>query len=213
MNISIVAATELEISGLRDLLFASPHTIEFSVHGVGLLQATYHIQKVALKKPELLIQCGIAGSYSNELLIGETVVVYAECLGDAGAEDHDDLFDLFDLHLQNAHEFPFTHGLLMNENAKTITHLKPVKSLTVNLAAGNEQSILKRRKKFNPDIETMEGACLHYVCLQENIPFIQFRGISNRVEPRDKSQWKIAEALRKCHTEINHFIHQIPSIN
>ncbi len=211
MNISIVAATEMELGPLRQCFSSSPQTVNFLVHGVGMLQAMYHIQKEAIRKPDLILQCGVAGTYSDELLPGDTVVVQSECMGDTGAEEHGNLLDLFDLDLLNRNEFPFTNGLLLNTDVAKIPNLKAVRSITVNLTAGDEKSINARRKKFHPDIESMEGACLHYVCLQEQIPFMQFRGISNIVEPRDKSKWKLAEALSSCHSEIINFIHNIPA--
>ncbi|NMD28678.1 MAG: futalosine hydrolase, partial [Bacteroidetes bacterium] len=33
------------------------------------------------------------------------------------------------------------------------------------------------------------------VCLQKEIPFLQIRGISNYVGERDKSKWKMEEAI------------------
>jgi futalosine hydrolase len=50
-------------------------------------------------------------------------------------------------------------------------------------------------KKFNPDIETMEGATFFYICSRENIPFLAVRAISNRVEKRNRESWNIALAL------------------
>jgi futalosine hydrolase len=49
--------------------------------------------------------------------------------------------------------------------------------------------------KFDPQIETMEGAALHYICLQENVPFLQLRSISNYVGERNKEKWKLKEAI------------------
>ncbi len=51
------------------------------------------------------------------------------------------------------------------------------------------------RQKYNAHLETMEGAAFHYVCLQKEIPFLQIRGISNYVGERDKSKWKMEEAI------------------
>lgn len=211
MNISIVAATEMELDLLRNSFCDTSHSISFQVHGAGILQATYHLQKLCLQKPDLIIQCGIAGAYNGSLAIGESVVVYSEHLGDTGAEDQDTILDLFDINLLDKHSFPFTEGYLLNETVKQFSQLKVVNGLTVNMASGNEQTIRLRQEKFHADIETMEGACLHYVCLQEHIPFIQFRGISNRVEPRDKSRWQIADALQQCQQEVITFIHQLPT--
>jgi futalosine hydrolase len=50
-------------------------------------------------------------------------------------------------------------------------------------------------EKYNADIESMEGAALHYVCAMQQIPFIQIRGISNMVGERDKTKWKIPESM------------------
>ena len=41
----------------------------------------------------------------------------------------------------------------------------------------------------------MEGAAFFYVCLQEKIPFLQIRSISNYVEKRNKSNWNIPLAI------------------
>ena len=43
----------------------------------------------------------------------------------------------------------------------------------------------------------MEGAAFHYVCLMKNIPFLQLRAVSNYIGERDKSKWKIAEAIEE----------------
>ncbi len=209
MKLCIVAATEMELKYLKTFSFATPHSIEFYTHGVGMLLASYNLQKIASTKPDFIVQCGIAGTYSNSIAIGKTVVVYSECLGDTGAEDHEKFIDIVELGFLQKDTFPFSNGLLVNESAININGLKTVKGMTVNLTAGNEQTIKLRTAKFHPDIETMEGACLHYVCLQEKIPFMQFRGISNRVEPRDKSKWELHEALKNCHEEVIKFIHQL----
>ena len=48
---------------------------------------------------------------------------------------------------------------------------------------------------YKADIESMEGSAFHYVCMMRKIPFIQIRGISNIVGERNKSKWKIKEAI------------------
>ena len=81
--------------------------------------------------------------------------------------------------------------------------LKPVRAITVNTATGSEVGRIKLLQKFNPDIETMEGATFFYICAKENIPFLALRAISNRVEPRNKSNWNIALALENLSEKIN----------
>jgi futalosine hydrolase len=69
--------------------------------------------------------------------------------------------------------------------------------------------MLPNEKKFDADIETMEGAAFFYSCLQLKIPFLQIRAISNFVEPRDKSKWNIPLALENLSTEIFDFLNTI----
>jgi futalosine hydrolase len=54
----------------------------------------------------------------------------------------------------------------------------------------------------------MEGAAFHYVCLQEGMPFAQVRSISNYVEPRNRSAWKIKEAVIALNEWVVAFLKQ-----
>ena len=212
MQIAIVSATDFE-QNLFDLnALQKQHSVKFYTHGIGLMLSTFHLSEIVKSKPDLIIQCGLAGTYQNHLKIGETVIVENEILGDTGAQDHMDQLDLFDMQFMNANEFPFSNSMLKNEYVTHLnTSLKKVTGLTVNLSSGNASTIELRKKKYNADIETMEGAVLHYVCLQKEIPHIQFRAISNLVEPRNKDNWKIKEAIESYTLAITEFIHQIPA--
>jgi futalosine hydrolase len=48
----------------------------------------------------------------------------------------------------------------------------------------------------------MEGAALHYVCLQQEINFLQLRSISNIVGERDKQKWEMKEAIANLNMEL-----------
>ena len=54
--------------------------------------------------------------------------------------------------------------------------VKPVRAITVNTATGSDATRDKLVKKYNPDIETMEGATFFYICRREKIPFLGFEG-------------------------------------
>jgi futalosine hydrolase len=212
MQIAIVSATDFEQNLFDFNALQKQHSIKFYTHGIGLMLSTFHLSEIVKSKPDLIIQCGLAGTYQNHLKIGETVIVENEILGDTGAQDHMDQLDLFDMQFMNANEFPFSNSMLKNEYVTHLnTSLKKVTGLTVNLSSGNASTIELRKKKYNADIETMEGAVLHYVCLQKEIPHIQFRAISNLVEPRNKDNWKIKEAIESYTLAITEFIHQIPA--
>ncbi len=212
MKIFVVAATSLELNIIAEYEFETNLDVSFHVHGIGLLESTFKLNHLANQLPDYMIQVGIAGSYNHELKIGETVLVANEQLGDCGAEDHDQLFTLSELNLKDENEFPFKQNLLLNPHLTLLqSQLKKVNGLTVNLCAGKIDTINLRKQKFKADIETMEGAALHYICLQYGIPFLQFRGISNYVEPRNKSNWNISLALASCQEEVIKFIQTIQS--
>jgi futalosine hydrolase len=48
----------------------------------------------------------------------------------------------------------------------------------------------------------MEGAAFHYVCLMEQVPFIQFRAVSNYVAQRDKTKWKLKQAIQTLNDKL-----------
>ena len=89
---------------------------------------------------------------------------------------------------------------------KAKTKLKPVKAITVNTVHGNKNSIQSTVNLFNPDIETMEGAAFFKVCNYFNVPCMQIRSISNRVEKRNKSNWDIDLAIANLNMEVEKII-------
>ena len=160
-------------------------------------------------KPDLVINAGIAGSYQEDLNIGEVVVPVSDCFADAGVEDGNDFLTLGEAGLCGPDNFPFTSGQIVCINKYTdlaVKHLKSVHAITVNTATGSEMTIKKLTEKFKPDIETMEGATFFYICAREKVPFLAMRAISNMVEPRDISKWNIPVALNNLSEKLKDFL-------
>jgi futalosine hydrolase len=65
--------------------------------------------------------------------------------------------------------------------------------------------------KHSASLETMEGAALHYVCLMENIPFIQIRAISNVIGERNKKNWKIDDAVLNLNMKLEQLVTALQS--
>lgn len=212
MNILVVASTKFELERMNGIDRIHNHSIHYASHGIGLLSCTFHLTKLCNTHPDLIIQIGLAGSYKSEFQIGQTVFVHSETLGDEGAENHEQILSTFELNLRGWNDFPFTDGKLINPYTsffpKNIQH---VSGLTVNMTSGNANTIKKRKEKFNTEIETMEGASLHYVCLHHSIPFVQLRTISNVVEPRNKENWDIPLALENNASQVISYIKQLPT--
>src|SRR5690606_22721206 len=158
------------------------------ITGVGTLLSAFSLSSAfAQIKPHFALQAGIGGAFDRELPLGSLVVVRSEMPGDLGVEDGNSIKSVFELGLIQANEPPFVNGRLINPMRDFPFHLPfpSVNSLTVNMASGNEDTIQKRITKFSCDIENMEGASFHYICLKHQVPFLQIRTISNYVEVRD----------------------------
>jgi futalosine hydrolase len=174
--------------------------ISLLVAGMGSISTAWALKQwISMNsKPDIAINFGIAGSYRDEINIGDVVLPVTDCFADAGIEDGDDFLTLAEAGLISANEFPFREGKLYSDSKytnKIKSILKPVTAITVNTVTGTESSREKLVKKFNPDIETMEGATFFYICSREKIPFLALRSISNKVEARNKSNWNIPLAL------------------
>ena len=218
MYILLIAATKFEIQPFLMSLEKEPalikhHTIKVLITGVGQVNTTYKLTTNILnKRPNLIIQAGIAGTFSELLKLGQTVLVKQDCFGDLGMEEKEKFTTLFEAGFADKNEFPLTNGWLVN-NEDTIFNsslLSSVNSVTINKIS---DSLLQKQQllnSFNADIETMEGAAFHYVCLLQKIPFIQIRSISNAVGERDKTKWAMRDAIINLNIELENLIKQLP---
>jgi futalosine hydrolase len=204
LRILYVTATALEARTLNNTLNTSRVNDNFEIHslvtGVGSMATSWAMQKwiIINGKPDLAINAGIAGSYREKFAHGDVVMPVTDCFADSGIEDDENYLTLFEAGFINHDELPYKDGRL-HADSKYVSKMKdlltPVNAITVNTSTGSEASRIKLLKKFNPDIETMEGATFFYICCRENIPFLALRAISNRVEKRNRNSWNIALAL------------------
>ncbi|MDF1548455.1 MAG: futalosine hydrolase [Bacteroidales bacterium] len=211
MNLLIVAATKLEIKpflkniychdidnkSINSFIYNDLH-IDILITGIGLIFTTFQLTKALNeKKYDLIFNVGIAGSFNRNIQIGNIVHVVSEELADLGIENQKNFQTLFDSGFMAPDTFPFIEGKLKSSaiDNKELNTLPKVNAISANTAHGNKKTIKSIHKKFNPDIETMEGAAFFYVCLMENVNFIQLRGISNYVESRNAEKWNIPLAI------------------
>jgi futalosine hydrolase len=177
------------------------------ISGVGSIATAWNLKRwiESNGKPDLAINGGIAGSFRDELIPGDVVLPLTDCFADSGIEDGNDFLTLSEAGLISADEFPYKNGMLYADPwyiNKIKNILKPVIAITVNTATGSESTRNRLIKKFNPDIETMEGATFFYICSRENIPFLAVRAISNKVELRNKNKWNIPLALNNLSEKL-----------
>lgn len=210
LNILIVAATRAEAEILNSIpgIRSAPEGFSYKhidiiplITGVGPVATSWALTKriSSGSRPDLALNVGIAGSYRDDLNAGDVVMPITDCFADSGIETVKGFLTLAEAGLEDPDAYPFRSERIFAENkyVSLISGLvKPVNAVTVSMATGSENRIRALVDKYNPDIETMEGAAFFYVCSRENIPFAAVRSISNRVEKiRDKKNWNIPLAL------------------
>ncbi len=177
------------------------------ITGVGLPLTAYSLGKIlGQKKYDLAINAGIAGAFNREMKIGTVVEVVSDCFADLGVENADGSFtSVFTMDLIASNQPPFTKGELLNPYPG---HFLPAaKGLSVNRVHGSAQSIKQVRSRYPlADIETMEGAAFFYACLLESQKFLAIRAISNHVEPRNRDQWDIPQAIKNLNTTLQEIL-------
>ena len=185
--------------------------IDKLITGVGVPATIYGLQKkLQQNQYDLAIQAGIVGSFGNEFLQGQVVLVQQDRFGDLGKEEEGCFSTIFEMGLENEDEYPYNKGWLLNHNPYLlISSLPKVKALTVNKVTDDPAPTRQLINKFDPQVESMEGAAFHYVCLQEKLPFLQIRGISNYVGERDRKKWRIPEAIEQLNTELSILVDQL----
>ena len=201
----VVAATEWEISCMRDVNVIEPNTLTTAVHGIGQVAATFQLtQLIEKQQPDIVIQLGIAGGFSKELHLSAAVAVETEYLADMGVEEKQTFHSIFDMQLADENAFPFHQKKLSNPHKHLLekSGLKKVTGISVNQITTSEKQINYYKAAYHPSIESMEGAAFHYCCLMKNIPFLQIRAISNLIGERDKSKWKMDESLQTLHNTM-----------
>lgn len=211
MNCLLIAATTKEISPFLDYyrdadkLVHIDFNIDILITGIGLTSSTYHLAKqIGLKKPDIVVQAGLAGCFDEKLSLGTVVAIKQEAIADESVIELKKLKTLFDLKLVPQEKSPYRKGWLTNPDTDLLkrTKLKIVKGISVNQISTDKKIIQFYRDYFNPVTESMEGAALHYVCLMEKVPFLQIRAISNYIGERNKSNWNMNDSISNLNKEL-----------
>lgn len=214
MYILLVAATENEIRTTSDWLSSvrgsvNGHEVEVLITGVGSAAASYAITRQLLwRSPEMVIQAGIGGSFSSGYPPETVAFIGEEVFADLGVFQNNGFDDIFDLGLTGADDHPYTNKMLVNPQPEPWVKygLPFVRGATINCISSNDGQIEAIKNKYQPVIESMEGAALHYACLMEHIPFIQLRAVSNFVGERDKNKWKLIEAITVLNEKLRRIL-------
>ena len=211
MNCLLVAATAKEILPFIDHYRNSEKSffvdinIDILISGIGLTATSYQLTRhFCLKRPDLVIQAGVAGCFDKKIPLGSVVAVKQEAIADEGVMESKKIKTVFDLKLVPGNQPPYKNGWLINPNTTLLkrSHLKAVKGISVNQISTDKKILRLYKDRFDPAVESMEGAALHYVCQMEDIPFLQVRGLSNYTGERNKKNWELKKAITNLNYEL-----------
>src|SRR4051812_9224966 len=111
MRILLVAATTFEI----DFFLAKNKHIEVLISGVGTPVTIYHlVKKLMQDNYDLVIQAGIAGSFSKKVKKAEVVLVKRDAFANVGVEEMGEFKTIFELGFADKNKHPFNGGWLVN---------------------------------------------------------------------------------------------------
>jgi futalosine hydrolase len=197
-----VAATTLEATRLSSSRFP------LVVTGIGAVNAAHALTTYLAthSKPRLVIQTGIAGAYVPAgVPVGSVLLADTEIYGDLGVltvngwqpmeavgipvvaarDGQPARFNYFPLDAKLVARASGIAGSLVVRTGPFLT----LSVITGVRALGDEL-----HGRFGALCESMEGAAAAHVCALSDVPFLEVRGISNLVEDRDRSTWRINEA-------------------
>ncbi len=218
MNCLLVAATAIEIAPFlehyrnTEKKWHNTLSIDVLITGIGLTATAYHLTKhFNIKKPDIVIQAGVAGCFDKKIQLGSVVAIKQDTIADENVIESRKLRTLFDLQLVPQNQFPYKKGWLINPCSELVkrSKLKAVKGISVNQITTSKQMKQFYNDEFNPVTESMEGAALHYVCLMEKIHFLQIRSISNYIGERNRKHWNMKESIINLNKELIRLLQNI----
>jgi len=204
----VVAATTIEIEPLLALYKVQTKNClpdaSILITGIGLTATTYSLGRyMQIHKPDWIIQAGVGGCFNHDIELGSVFAIKEDTIADQSVVELGELKTLFDLKLLPENQFPYEKGWLKNNSALLKkSKLKKVKGVSVNEITTSKKKVGFYEKKFDPVVESMEGAALHYVCLMEKIPFLQIRSVSNYIAERNKKKWEMRNSIKNLNEAV-----------
>ena len=212
MRILVVAATAAEVAPLSAAIgidaasterlcrgHVAGHDVDLLITGVGMVAtAVWGAATLSAGDYSLALNFGLCGTFDRAVALGSVVHVTSDRLSELGAEDGAGLLTIHDLGLLGLDEPPFENGAIVNHAPPAnppLQRLATVAGITVNTVHGDDATIAAVTRRFQPQVESMEGAAFMYACAVRGVPYAQVRAVSNLVERRNRAAWQIGPAI------------------
>ncbi len=202
-----IAATEIEMIPLRQLMAGQEQRWLTLVGGVGPVETTLRLARFLCTKGQPVtgvVNFGVAGAYlqppgqqGSDLL--DICLAERETLGDFGVCLPEGMHYLPE-ELTGRISFQLDHELRRRAGKILEKHGISWRSgtfITVSGVSGSRARGEDLRQRWQGLCENMEGAVVARVCVDFALPLVEIRCISNMVEDRNPQGWRLAEACAK----------------
>lgn len=206
---------EVRRCGTRELFLGSlfGQKVALLHSGIGKINAASAITALLETiEPEAVIVIGCAGAYPGSgLAAGDLALATEEILADEGVLTPQGFVDFAAL------GFPLLEhgGPIMEKrfhaDPQLLAAAQPLISaaassagaklavgplVTVSTCSGTDQAAQTMARRTGGLCENMEGAAVAQICRLYEMPFLELRGISNRVENRNLDRWDLPAGAR-----------------
>ena len=204
----VLAATEIELKAFQSSTRKNDDRIMAAVCGMGPVEAAARVMKLFgdhNRKIQNVLNFGIGGAYlpdpaSAGIGLLDVCLAESEVLGDYGVCFADRVESFADKQTAGKAEFILDNDLIEVARQELFSKAIQFSSgtfVTVNGASGTAERGLFLKKKFNGICENMEGAAIARCCEMYSLPMLEVRVISNMVEDRPGSPWRLEEACSR----------------
>lgn len=198
---AVEAEREAVLRGLRNLRGES--RFEVALAGVGPARAAARTALVLAQARasapfDLVISAGIAGGFAGAAAVGSIVVSDRIVAADLGAETPDGFLSVDELGFGTSviEADTMLAERLASRIAEGGLQTTVGAVLTVSAATGSARTAAERAGRGSgAAAEGMEGYGVAVAAQEWGLPALEVRAISNAVGPRDRSAWRIKEAL------------------
>jgi futalosine hydrolase len=228
LNAHLANAAEASTTARAGTLYG--HPCRLVATGMAAVN-TAHALTVALEpgatgaaRPKLVIQVGVGGAYiPGGVPVGAVALANEEVYGDVGVISPDGWLSSEEIGIPLVHEtathplrfnqFPLDHDLVGRAAAAVRVGSDRIgRFLTLSQVTGVRAIADTLYERFGALVESMEGAAAAHICQLYDVPFLEIRGISNLVEDRDRSKWRIADAARSAQEAVLEVIEHLDSV-
>jgi futalosine hydrolase len=192
---AVSAEQDAVLRGLQDT-----DDIDVCVAGVGSIAAAANTSKIlAAHQYDLVVSAGIGGGFVGKAGVGSIVVASEIIAADLGAETPEGFLSLDELGFGTTRipidlELASRLSTVMLASGLQVNNGAVLTVSTVTGTAATADELVQRVP--NATAEAMEGYGVAYAAQVFRVPVLELRTISNLVGPRDRSAWRIGDALQ-----------------